>query len=72
MDTGLQRRPTTSSRPALNGYQESWCRYRRGRIHIHSGDGLPDDDRFFPHVLKAYGFGRAIDGVWNLVLACRA
>ena len=28
-------------------------------------------DHFLPHTLKQHGFGLAIDGVWNLVLACK-
>lgn len=32
---------------------------------------MPDVDHFFPHVLKQHGFGEMVDGIWNLVLACK-
>jgi hypothetical protein len=33
--------------------------------------GVTDVDHFFPHILKPYGMGPLLDGVWNLVLACQ-
>jgi hypothetical protein len=69
VDSSRRRRPVTGSRPALNGYQKGHCFYCFASI-APVGPVLPDVDHFFPHALKTAGF-RGIDGVWNLVLACR-
>jgi 5-methylcytosine-specific restriction endonuclease McrA len=67
----LQRRRTiTGSRGALNGYQRGKCFYCFATIMLDSSVP-PDVDHFFPHTLKTAGFGLELDGVWNLVLACR-
>jgi hypothetical protein len=61
----------TSSRGALNGYQKGRCFYCFRNISIVSGENdLTDVDHFFPHRLKDYGF-KNLDGIWNLVLACK-
>ena len=66
-----RRRPITSARPALNGYQKGSCFYCYRPITIRSGaPDLADVDHVFPHVLKAHGLQNA-DGAWNLVLACK-
>ena len=66
-----RRRPITSARPALNGYQKGRCFYCYRPITITSGDpDLADVDHVFPHVLKMHGLQNA-DGAWNLVLACK-
>jgi len=70
MDASLRRRSITGAREALNGYQKGHCFYCFAPLSI-SGAEPPDVDHFFPHVLKTAGFGGAVDGVWNLVLACR-
>ena len=71
-DRLLERKPITSCRDALNGYQKGKCFYCFGDVSV---KGLKDDlaevDHFFPHALKRYGLGQLIDGVWNLVLACQ-
>lgn len=68
-----RRRDITSCRDALNGYQKGHCFYCQDAISITSGDdALAQVDHFFPHKLKPLpGWGRTVDGVWNLVLACR-
>jgi hypothetical protein len=68
---GKRRVAVTSSRDALNGYQKGRCFYCFRTISLVHDELKPDVDHFFPHVLKQHGFGPAIDGVWNLVLACR-
>ena len=65
----------TSSRDALNGYQKSKCFFCYGYISIIShSPSIAQVDHFFPHKLlnseQSSGFGH-LDGVWNLVLACR-
>lgn len=72
--TNHQKRRTnvTSCRHALNGYQKGRCFYCFDDISVVSGhENLAEVDHFFPHVLKGYNLGRPIDGIWNLVLACR-
>jgi 5-methylcytosine-specific restriction endonuclease McrA len=66
-----RRTAVTSSRSALNGYQKGCCFYCFRTIGLSDESVKPDVDHFFPHVLKQHGFGPLIDGVWNLVLACR-
>jgi hypothetical protein len=71
-DKRLARRVITGCRDALNGYQKGRCFYCFADVTIAAAsEQLADVDHFFPHVLKANGFGQVIDGVWNLVLACR-
>jgi 5-methylcytosine-specific restriction endonuclease McrA len=67
-----RRVAVTSSRSALNGYQKGRCFYCFDRISILNGDThLADVDHFFPHVLKGEMPDAHLDGVWNLVLACK-
>ncbi len=71
-DRKLARRTITGCREALNGYQKGRCFYCFADVAIDAAsDQLADVDHFFPHALKAHGFGQVIDGVWNLVLACQ-
>ena len=70
-DSVNRRRPVTSCRDALNGYQRGACFYCGRRISLVDDGDLADVDHFFPHALKQAGFGPAIDAVWNLVLACK-
>lgn len=67
------RRPAiTGSRDALNGYQKGRCFYCASSISVLPGSpDLADVDHFFPHLLKPQRIAHPIDGVWNLVLACR-
>ena len=68
-----RRIDVTSSRKALNGYQKGRCFYCFREISIDSGSPkLADVDHFFPHLLKREIDNVNIDGVWNLVLACRS
>ena len=74
VDRNAKRTQVTSCRDALNGYQKGKCFYCCTNIRLDGPDELrPDVDHFFPHVLKQppFSFGSIIDGVWNLVLACR-
>lgn len=62
----------TSSREALNGYQKGKCFYCFAEISIVSGsDRLADVDHFIPWTIRQARVSANIDGVWNLVLACR-
>lgn len=68
----LKRVDITSSRAALNGYQKGKCFYCFRDISVDSGaDDLADVDHFFPHKLKYCADGKPVDGVANLVLACK-
>ena len=71
--TQQNRRVTiTSSRNALNGYQKGRCFYCFREISINSGsDELADVDHFFPHKLNYCAEDKPINGVANLVLACK-
>ena len=70
--SGDRRKNITSARSALNGYQKGKCFYCFRKIEIISGTpGLADVDHLFPHVLQRMKLLENIDGVWNLVLACR-
>ena len=62
----------TSSRDALNGYQKGKCFYCYREVSLLSGtDELADVDHFFPHMLKYCADGKPVDGIANLVLACK-
>lgn len=70
--TAGRRVAVTSSRSALNGYQKGRCFYCFDRISVLEGDALlADVDHFFPHILKGEMPDAYLDGVWNLVLACK-
>lgn len=71
-DRSMRRIAVTSCRDALNGYQQGRCFYCAAPISIVQGETLADVDHFFPHVLRATELGHAVNGVWNLVLACRS
>ena len=72
LDREMRRKPVTSSRSALNGYQKGKCFYCSGAIMQAENGSDTDVDHFFPHVLKHLGFGTSVEGIWNLVLCCRA
>ena len=68
----LKRTNITSARFALNGYQKGHCFYCFNTVDILSGSKhLADVDHFIPHMLKGYLPDANLDGVWNLVLACK-
>ena len=72
VDKSRRRGPITGSRDSLNGYQKGRCFYCYSEIHIDpSGPSHPDVDHFFPHILKRITSTISIDGIWNLVLACK-
>ena len=68
----LRRTAVTSCRDALNGYLQGKCFYCSAPISTVDQETLADVDHFFPHALKRIQGGIVVDGVWNLVLACRA
>lgn len=60
----------TSCRESLNGYQKGWCFYCYRDIAVKPGTiDLADVDHFIPWILNRQI--PQINGVWNLVLACR-
>lgn len=62
----------TSCRNALNGYQKGKCFYCFANISVETGsDELADVDHFFTHALLQMNTTINLDGVWNLVLACK-
>ena len=67
-DGRIRRTSLTRVRGALNGYQKGRCFYCRAETPL----AATDVDHFFPWVLKERGEMPDGDGVWNLVLACRA
>lgn len=71
--SGAARRiAVTSCRDALNGYQKGRCFYCFREIAVTGDERGADVDHFFPHVLLGAADGAPnINGVWNLVLACR-
>jgi HNH endonuclease len=68
-----ERINVTSSRDALDGYQKGRCFYCFREISIvPTSPVLADVDHFFPHTLIVRSStGMNLNGVWNLVLACR-
>jgi len=70
IDKLKKRKAVTSSRSALNGYQKGKCFYCRQNVRVDTAKDV-DVDHFFPHKLKQAGMLQ-VDGVWNLVLACKS
>jgi hypothetical protein len=68
---GKQRRVSIAScRDSLNGYQKGRCFYCYQTISVDVGDNdLADVDHFLPW--RLHQDIPAIDGAWNLVLACK-
>lgn len=64
------RKVITSARSALNGYQKGHCFYCFTPISTDGGNVTTDVDHFLPWSLRSHLVGN-INGVWNLVLACR-
>lgn len=72
LTTQHRRVNITSSRDALNGYQKGRCFYCYRDISIDpTSDNLADVDHFFPHKLTFCATDKPINGVANLVLACK-
>jgi 5-methylcytosine-specific restriction endonuclease McrA len=62
----------TSARSALNGYQKGHCFYCFAPISTEGGIDAADVDHFFPLSVRAHlAPSININGIWNLVLACR-
>jgi len=72
-ENNTQRRSNiTSARSALNGYQKGHCFYCFSQISTQNGStNLADIDHFIPHALRNTLDRLNVDGVWNLVLACK-
>jgi hypothetical protein len=67
-----RRSNLTSCRDALNGYQKGKCFYCFSDISVEStSEMLADVDHFHPKMLTLTGSSLNLDGMWNLVLACR-
>jgi 5-methylcytosine-specific restriction endonuclease McrA len=67
-----RRTTLTGCRDALNGYQKGKCFYCFRDISSESLSDLQADvDHLFPRMLLQAGVRLPLDGVWNLVLACR-
>jgi 5-methylcytosine-specific restriction endonuclease McrA len=67
-----RRTSLTGCRGALNGYQKGKCFYCFSDISVESASELlADVDHFHPRMLTQTGCSLNLDGVWNLVLACR-
>jgi len=72
-DSMPKRKAITGCRDALNGYQKGKCFFCFDDISVESwSHDIADVDHFFPHVLKRHVMRDRLDGVWNLVLACRS
>jgi 5-methylcytosine-specific restriction endonuclease McrA len=72
-DLLVPRRRTniTGARSALNGYQKGHCFYCYTSIDIASRSATTCHvDHVFPWSAGSFVGGAAVDGVWNLVLAC--
>ena len=70
VDSTKRRKPITGARDALSGYQKGQCFYCFDTFSLINTEP-PDVDHFFPHTLKEVWTGTMVDGIWNLVLACR-
>ena len=67
----IRRKNITSVRAALNGYQKGKCFYCFDDINVTDDEtNTCDVDHFIPHTLQQY-MPVNLDGVWNLVLACK-
>ncbi len=67
-----RRKALTGCRDALNGYQKGKCFYCFDDIAIdNTSPRLADVDHFVPRMMLQTGITLPLDGVWNLVLACR-
>jgi len=68
----FRRKDVTSARAALNGYQKGKCFYCFDDITTENkNEAICDVDHFFPHTLQSHMKNVNLDGVWNLVLACK-
>jgi 5-methylcytosine-specific restriction endonuclease McrA len=73
LNVGSRRKDVTSAREALSGYQKGKCFYCFRDISLVTIDSIADIDHFLPSSLELRsGPSRNINGLWNLVLACRS
>lgn len=70
VNNNIRRVNITSVRSALNGYQKGRCFYCFENINLQEKQNL-DVDHFIPFVLQQYIPDVNLNGVWNLVLACK-
>jgi hypothetical protein len=70
VDEKKRRKSISGSRGALSGYQKGHCFYCFESFSLDEQEP-PEVDHFFPHRLAEYEPTWNINGVWNLVLACR-
>lgn len=73
IDQVLKRRDISSIRSSLNGYQKGACFYCNGHYEIERNhENICHVDHFYPHILIQELYREVnLDGVWNLVLACK-
>lgn len=73
VDNALKRKDISSIRSSLNGYQKGACFYCNGHYEIEKKHkNICEVDHFYPHILKQELYKEVnLDGVWNLVLACK-
>jgi hypothetical protein len=72
INNNLRRIDVTSGRDALNGYQKGKCFYCFDDITIDPlSEDLADVDHFFPYLIQSE-LNINLNGVWNLVLACKS
>lgn len=68
----LRRVPVSSAKASLNGYQKGRCFYCYRLISIEKNHNeLADVDHFFPHILRTCDPFKPVNGIANLVLACK-
>ena len=70
IDAARRRKSITGARDALSGYQKGHCFYCSDSFSLKATEP-PDVDHFFPRILTREWPVEVLDGVWNLVLACR-
>jgi hypothetical protein len=69
---GRRRVQVTAARDALVGYQKGKCFYCYRSTGVDEDDARSADvDHFLPAALMSRGVPLNLDGVWNLVVACR-
>jgi 5-methylcytosine-specific restriction endonuclease McrA len=68
----MKRIDVSNARDALNGYQKGKCFYCCDDISVVTGAiSICQVDHFLPHQNKRVHLPANINGVWNLVLACK-
>ncbi len=71
-DESGRRLSVTHARHALNGYQKGVCFYCSSPLNVAGAKSSSVEvDHFLPHTLMNRGRSMNLNGVWNLVNACR-